>query len=126
LIAFTLDTENDTCVAAKLRDKKLDRDISNIDVSKAKIALLSQREAGEIERKCNKHQLLLQCEAADNEHHHEENQVHILKLQLKLQQAPPAPQVGDNFTHQPLFLDGNNGFAYNPDGFNRVDYGGGN
>ena len=125
LIAFALDTENDTRVAAKLRDKKLDHDISNIDVSKAKITLLSQREAGEIERKHNEHQLL-QCEAADNECRHEENQVHILELRLKLQQASPAPQVGDNFAHQPLFLNGNDGFAYNPDGFNRVDYGGGN
>jgi len=126
LIAFALDTENDTRVAAKLRDKKLDRDIGNIDVSKAKIALLSQCEAGEIERKCNEHQLLLQHEAADNERRREENQVRILELRLKLQQAPPAPQVGDNFAHQPLFLNGNNGFVYNPDGFNRVDYGGGN
>jgi len=126
LIAFALDTENDTRVAAKLQDKKLDHDISNIDVSKAKITLLSQHEAGEIERKHNEHQLLLQCEAADNKHRHEENQVHILELWLKLQQAPLAPQVGDNFAHQPLFLNGNDGFAYNPDGFNRVDYGGGN
>ncbi|KIJ90003.1 hypothetical protein K443DRAFT_15602 [Laccaria amethystina LaAM-08-1] len=126
LIAFALDTENDTRVAAKLWDKKLDCDIGNIDVSKAKIALLFQREAGEIERKHNEHQLVLQREVADNERHHEENQVCILELRLKLQQAPPVPQVGDNFTHQSLFLDGNNGFTYNPDAFNGVDYGGRN
>ena len=126
LIAFTLDAENDAHVTAKLWDKKLNPNIGNIDVSKAKIALLSQCEAGKIKRKHNEHQSVLQCEAAENKHWHEENQVHILKLRLRLQQAPPAPQVGDNSAYQPLFLNANDGFAYDPDAFNRVDYGSGN
>jgi hypothetical protein len=48
LAAFTLGTENDATMAARIRDKKLDRDIGNIAVNKAKIELLAQREAGEI------------------------------------------------------------------------------
>lgn len=48
LAAFSLDIENDARMTAKLRDKKLDCDISNIAVNKAKIDLLAQCEVGEI------------------------------------------------------------------------------
>ena len=51
LTAFMLDTKNDACMAAQIHDKKLDCDMGNISINKARIDLLSQREAGEIERK---------------------------------------------------------------------------
>jgi hypothetical protein len=128
LTAFTLDSENDARLAVKLRDKKLDRDIGNIDFNKAKISLLAQREAGEIERKRNEHQLLVQREAAKNERQREENQMRILQLQLQLQQGqqPDLGGVGDDFVQQPLFGNGNVGNHINGFGFNGVHYGGGN
>jgi hypothetical protein len=119
LTVFAADCENNSCMATKLRDKKLDRDIGNIDVSKAKIALLSQRESGEIERKRNEHQLVLQREAADSERKREENQLRILQLQLQLQQTQPAALGGDNFAQRPLFINNNdiNNFAHHADAF---------
>ncbi|KDR70600.1 hypothetical protein GALMADRAFT_229964 [Galerina marginata CBS 339.88] len=100
LVALALDSENDARLAAKLHDKKLDHDMGNIDVSKVKIALLSQREAGEIEQKHNEHQLALQREAAENDRQRKDNEVQILKLRLQLQQGQPAQQVGGEFAQQ--------------------------
>ena len=91
LAAFTLGAENDATMAARIRDKKLDRDIGNIAVNKAKIDLLAQREAGEMARKQQEHQLALQRETANNERLREQNQLRILELQLRLQAQPAAP-----------------------------------
>lgn len=123
--AFALDSENDGCLAAKLCDKKLDRDMGNIDVNKAKIALLSQCEAGEIERKRNEYQLTLQCDAAKNECRREENQLQILQLQLQIQQGQPAVGsaiarldqqfnfgAGNNFPQDALFSGNLNAFGH--------------
>jgi hypothetical protein len=71
LAAFGVDSENDSRLAATLRSKKLDRDLLNLEVQKAKINLLAQREV------------------AQNARQAEANQIKMLELQLQMQMRPP-------------------------------------
>jgi hypothetical protein len=80
LTAFGVDAENDSRLAAAIRSKRLDRDVLGLEVQKAKIGLLAQRESAQNSRKA------------------EENQIKMLELQLQLQlqqpqQAANAPAV---------------------------------
>lgn len=153
LAAFSLDVQNDARTTARLRDKKLDRDISNIAVNKAKIELLAQREAGQIARHHQEHELALQREIASSDRQRKQNQLRILQLQLDLRQrqpvaaaampgfggaegvAPrlPQPMFGDGgFVAQDLFPVnhfGDNGFGgdgFGGNGFGGNDLGGNN
>ena len=76
LAAFGVDAENDSRLAANIRLKKLDRDLLGLEVQKAKIDLLAQREL------------------AQNARQAEVNQIKVLELQLQMQvqQRPPPRQ----------------------------------
>lgn len=77
LTAFGVDAENNSRLAANIRLKKLDRDLLGLEVQKAKIDLLAQRES------------------AQNAHQAEANQIKLLALQLQMQaqRLPPPPQA---------------------------------
>ena len=77
LTAFGVDAENDSRLAANLRSKKLDRDLLGLEVQKAKIDLLAQREL------------------AQNARQAEVNKIKLLELQLQMQvqRLPPPPQA---------------------------------
>jgi len=80
LAAFGVDSENDSCLAATLRSKKLDRDLLGLEVQKAKIDLLTQHEV------------------AQNARQAEANQIKMLELQLQMQMWAPQPVHGANRT----------------------------
>jgi len=69
ITAFGTDHENDVACLAEIHSKKLNHDIANITVQKAKL------------------DLLVQCEAGLHETKHEENCICLLKLQLHLSQG---------------------------------------
>lgn len=73
LTAFGVEAENDSRLAATLRSKKLDRDLLGLEVQKAKLDIISQRES------------------AQNARDAEANRIKILELQLRLQ-GQPQPQ----------------------------------
>jgi len=76
LTAFGIDAENDSHLAATLCSKKLDHDMANFGVQKAKIDLLAQREA------------------AQNAHKAEEHEIHVLQLHLQMHQTQKAEAGG--------------------------------
>jgi hypothetical protein len=69
LAAFGVETENDSRMVATICLKKLDCNLAEISVQKAKVDLLAQRKAAQNARKAK------------------ENQIRILELQLQMRQA---------------------------------------